>query len=87
MFFSYVKIASRNLWRNKGFSAINIFGLTLGIATCLLILLYVQHELSYDRFNKNADRIVRVVFRAKVQGQQLREANVFPPVAKTLLAH
>lgn len=87
MFFSYVKIACRNLWRNKGFSAINIFGLTLGIATCLLILLYVQHELSYDRFNKNANRIVRVVFRAKVQGQQLREANVFPPVAKTLLAN
>ncbi len=83
MFNNYFKIAARNLWKNKWFSAINILGLSLGIATCLLIMLYVQHELSYDRYNKNADRIVRVVFRGKMQGGEIKEANVMPPVAGT----
>jgi len=82
---SYFKIAFRNLWKNKAFSAINIFGLSIGIGTCLIILLFVQHELSYDRFNKKADRIVRVVFGGHVKGEQMKEANVFPPVAQTLL--
>lgn len=81
---NYFKIAIRNLWRSKGFSAINIIGLAIGIATCLIIMLFVQHELSYDRFNKKADRIVRVVFRGQVQGEKMKEANVFPPVAQTL---
>ncbi|OUJ71856.1 ABC transporter permease [Hymenobacter crusticola] len=81
---SYFKIALRNLWRNKAFSAINILGLAIGIATCLLIMLFVQNELSYDRYNEKADRIVRVVFRGSVQGQKMKEANVMPPVAQTL---
>ena len=83
---NYFKIALRNLWRNKAFSAINIFGLATGIATCLVILMYVQNELSYDRFNKKADRMVRVIFIGQVQGEKMREASVMPPVAKTLLA-
>jgi putative ABC transport system permease protein len=57
---NYFKIAFRNLWKNKGYSAINIFGLAVGLATCLLITLYVTDELSYDRFLKNADRIYRI---------------------------
>lgn len=84
MFKNYIKIAFRNLWRNKTFSAINIFGLAVGIATCLIIMLFVQNELSYDRFNKKADQIVRVVFKGSVQGQQMKEAIVMPPVAQTL---
>ncbi len=84
MFRNYFKIAVRNLWRNKGFSAINIFGLALGIATCLLIMLYVQNELSYDRYNEKADHIVRVVFRGKMQGGEIKESNVMPPVAQAL---
>jgi putative ABC transport system permease protein len=84
MFKSYFIIAIRNLWRNKGFSAINIFGLALGIATCLLIMLFVQHELSYDRYNVKADRIFRVVFRGTMEGGEIKEANVMPPVAQTL---
>jgi putative ABC transport system permease protein len=83
---NYFKIAFRNLWRNKAFSAINIFGLAIGIATCLVILMYVQNELSYDRFNKKADQIVRVTFFGNVQGEVMKEASVMPPVAKTLLA-
>ena len=81
---NYFKIALRSLLRNKSFSAINIFGLTLGITTCLLILLYVQNEMSYDSFNEKADRIVRVVFRGSIQGEKMKEAMVMPPVAQTL---
>jgi len=83
---NYLKIAFRNLWKNKAFSAINITGLAIGIATSLVIMLYIAHELSYDRFNKNADRIVRVVFRGMVKGEAMNESNVFPPVAATLKA-
>ncbi|MGB4845958.1 MAG: ABC transporter permease [Ferruginibacter sp.] len=57
---NYFKVAFRNLWKNKGYSAINIFGLAIGLATCLLITLYVTDELSYDRYNEKADRIYRI---------------------------
>lgn len=60
MFRNYFKVAFRNLWKNKGYSAINILGLAIGLATCLLIMIYVVDELSYDKFNKKADRIYRV---------------------------
>ena len=86
MFKNYFKIAWRNLRRNKSFSAINIFGLSIGIACCLIIMLFVQDELSYDRYNKKADRIVRVVFRGSINGEKMKEANVMPPVAQTLKA-
>ena len=58
---NYLKIAFRNLWRNKAFSFINIMGLTVGMAACFLIFLYIQFELSYDAFHTKADRIYRVV--------------------------
>src|ERR1700748_1174295 len=61
MFKSYFKTAWRNLWKNKAFSLINVLGLSLGMAACLLILQYVNFELSYDHFNKNAPNIYRVV--------------------------
>ncbi|WP_183578021.1 ABC transporter permease [Mucilaginibacter sp. X5P1] len=57
---SYLKIAWRNLRKNKLYAVINITGLTIGIVSCLLIGIYIRHELSYDRFNENADKIVRV---------------------------
>ncbi len=60
MFKNYLKIALRNLWKNKAFSAINIIGLASGLAVCLLIVLYVVDELSYDKYNVNADRIYRL---------------------------
>ncbi|MDO6434857.1 ABC transporter permease [Flavitalea sp. BT771] len=81
MFKNYFKIALRSLRRNKAFTAINIAGLALGIASCLLIVLYVQHQLSYDRYNKKADRIVRVVLKGKMQVGELKESHVMPPVA------
>jgi putative ABC transport system permease protein len=84
MFRNYFKIALRNLWRNKAFSAINILGLAIGIATCLIIVLFVNNELSYDRYNKKADRMVRVYFQGMMAGQKMNESNVMPPVAHTL---
>ncbi|HVI47741.1 MAG TPA: ABC transporter permease [Chitinophaga sp.] len=57
---NYIRIAWRNLSRNKVFSTINIAGLAIGIAAALLILQYVSFELSYDRFHQNADRIFRI---------------------------
>ena len=58
---NYFKIAFRSLWKNKGFSFINIFGLATGIACSLLIFLFVKEELSYDRFHKDADNVYRIV--------------------------
>ncbi len=60
MFKNYLKIALRNLFKQKLYSFINIIGLAIGIASCILIYLFVQNELSYDTFHKNADRLYRV---------------------------
>jgi len=57
---NYLKVSFRNLWKNKSFSAINIGGLAIGLAACLLILQYVSFKLSYDQFNKNVNDIYRV---------------------------
>src|ERR1700744_844347 len=57
---NYIKTAFRTLTKNKGFTAINVLGLALGLATCLLIVFYVFDELGYDRYNVNAGRIYRV---------------------------
>src|SRR5215218_6818359 len=57
---NYIRVAFRNLWKNKGFSFINIFGLVTGIACTLLIFLFIKDELSYDRFHKDADNIYRI---------------------------
>ncbi len=65
---NYLKIALRNLMRHRFFSLINIAGLAVGLTCCLLLGLYVQHELSYDRLHKKADRIVRVTMEYSVQG-------------------
>ncbi|HYF33515.1 MAG TPA: FtsX-like permease family protein [Chitinophagaceae bacterium] len=60
MFRNYLKTAIRNLLRNKSYAAINISGLAVGIAACLLIGIYIMQELSFDKFHTNASRIVRV---------------------------
>ncbi len=81
---NYFKIAWRNLLKNKAFSLINILGLSIGIGVCFIIMLFVYDELSYDRFNKKADRIVRIVFNASINGGKINEAHVMPPVAHAL---
>jgi len=61
MLYSYLTVAARTLRRRATYTAINVLGLAVGIGACLLVSLYVQHELSYDDFHKGADRVVRVV--------------------------
>lgn len=61
MVFHYLRIALRNMIRQPGYDGLNVIGLAIGITCCMLILLYIQNELSYDRFHKHADRIYRVV--------------------------
>ncbi|HEY4336404.1 MAG TPA: ABC transporter permease, partial [Puia sp.] len=58
---NYLRIAFRNLWRHKGFSLLNIVGLTVGMVAFFLIFLYIRFELSYDRLYSKADRIYRIV--------------------------
>jgi putative ABC transport system permease protein len=65
MFKNYLKTAFRNLGKNKLYSGINIIGLTVGLAACLLIGVFISHELSYDKFNANAERIVRATMEYK----------------------
>lgn len=81
---NFFTIAFRNCRRNKATSLIHIAGLGLGIATFLLIVLFVQHERSYDRYNKKARQIVRVIFHGKMNGGDIREASVMPPVAAAM---
>ena len=63
-----LKVTVRSLWKNKVASAINIFGLTVGLTSCLLISLYIQHEASFDSFQKNAKRIARVIMEYAFDG-------------------
>ncbi len=63
MFENYIKVAFRNLMKHRGYTIINITGLTLGMLCCLLIMLWVQDELSYDGFHKNSDQLYIVVHK------------------------
>ena len=63
MFKNYLKIALRHLRKQKGHAFINVAGLAVGMACCLLILLYVQHELSFDQYHQNKDRLYRLATR------------------------
>ncbi|MEO7214291.1 ABC transporter permease [Mucilaginibacter sp.] len=81
---NYFKIAWRNLTKHKAFSFINIFGLAVGIAAFWLIALYVTDELSYDRYNTKADRIVRVVQHGTWDGGGFDFAVTSAPYAGAL---
>lgn len=71
MFKNYLKIAWRNLVRQRLYSLINISGLGVGLAVCMLIMLYVVHEHSYDHFHTNADRIFRPFAETKINGNTI----------------
>ena len=86
MFRNYFKVALRNLVRHKAFSFINLLGLAVGMACCILILLFVRSELSYDRFHANADRIWRVTreWINENGATSLHLGYVAPPIAPLL---
>ena len=69
MFRNYWKVAVRSLLKRKGFTLINILGLATGMAVCLLIVLFVRHELSFDQWEVNGDRVYRVVLDRKYPGR------------------
>ncbi len=79
---NYLKIAWRNLWKHKSFSAINIFGLTIGITVCLMIFLFILNEFSVDNFHQKGKNIYRVM-----RGYDALKAKVpfvSPPYATAL---
>jgi len=80
-----LRLAIRQLLKTRGFTALNILGLTLGLATFLLIALYITDETRYDRFNTNADRIYRINTDQLSNGRTTFFADAAPPVAPTLL--
>lgn len=82
---NYFKLAIRNIMKHKFFSAINILGMSIGIAACLLIVLYVADELSYDRFHVKADRIYQVGLHGKIGGQDIMTSSTCPPMAEALI--
>jgi putative ABC transport system permease protein len=81
---NYLKTAMRIMLRQKGYSFINISGLSLGIAASLLIILYVVDELSYDRFHENATSIYRIGFKGRLQGNDFNMATSPAPVAEAM---
>ncbi len=81
---NYLKIAFRNLFRNKSYSFINIFGLAIGLTCTILIGLYVIHEFSYDKFHENGDRIYRVVESYNSEHEETWYATTFSALAPTL---
>ncbi|MYA76712.1 MAG: ABC transporter permease, partial [Gemmatimonadetes bacterium] len=82
MFGNYLTVAFRHLNRQKGYSAINVMSLALGIACALLILLYIRDELSYDRYHEKADRIFRVISEERDGGAMVLTAEVMTPTVK-----
>ena len=86
MFKNYLKIALRNIKRQKVYSFVNIIGLAIGMTCCFLILLWVQDELSYDRYHEKADRIFRVYGRGLINTNEINQAYSPAPMARTLLA-
>jgi putative ABC transport system permease protein len=81
---SYWKIALRNLIRNKTYSFINIFGLSMGVACCLLLALYIQDEVSYDKHNRDLDRLYRIITKFQSDKGIDRLASTSPPVTMTM---
>lgn len=84
MFRNYLKTALRSLSRQKVYTLINIGGLAIGLATCIMIMLYILYELSYDRFFDNHQQIHRVAVRATISGDLLDVAVTSPPMGTTL---
>jgi len=82
---NYLKTAVRNLFKQKGYTFINILGLAIGMAACLLILLFVQQELSYDGYHHNSDRIYRIAMEARWGGRDFDIAVVPAATAKTMV--
>lgn len=85
MFLNYLKTSLRNLLRYKGYSLINIIGLTVGLASSILILLFVLDEISFDRFHKDYERIYRVSVKGTIQGMDVSSTASCNPIGPVLV--
>lgn len=83
---NYFKIALRNLRKHKGYALMNIAGLATGLACCWMILLFVQDELSFDRFHEHRERIYRVTLHGSMAGNEVKSANSPVPMAAALMS-
>lgn len=84
MFKNYVFTTFRQLWKHQGYTAINIAGLAIGIAVCLLIALWVNDELQYDQFHRKADRIQRVIWNGRFGDNEWKIPLGPVPIKRTL---
>jgi putative ABC transport system permease protein len=85
---NYIKIAFRNLFKDRFYSLLNILGLSIGITTSMLIMLFISDELSYDKFHKNADDIYRITTKGKLGDEQVMNVAVTgAPVAETVKSY
>ena len=75
---NYINVIIQNLVRNKTYSLINILGLSTGLACCILMFLFIQHQLSFDKFNLNAKNIYRIT-SIFAEGKEKKELAVTPP--------
>jgi len=81
---TYFTIAYRNFIRNKIFSLINVLGLSIGISSALVIFLIVQYDYTFDRFEKDSDRIYRVVTTMTFSGTPMHFSGVASPLAEAV---
>src|SRR5450432_1310182 len=86
MFKNYLKVAFRYLLRHKGYSLINILGLAVGITVCMLIMVFVRSEFSYDKFHANAKNIYRIWQREKADGKEFINTETSLAAAPALQA-
>lgn len=84
MFKNYLKVALRNVKKQKGYAFINISGLAIGMAACLMILLWIHDELSYDAYHEKADRIYRLTIDANL-GSQISAPVSMPPAGPAMV--
>lgn len=85
MFNNYFKIAWRNLWKSKTYSAITIFGLAIGLACALLIFIYVRAELSYDQFHKHSGQVYRILTHREINSEPITKINTSMLLAGELI--
>lgn len=83
---NFITIAIRNLFKYKAFSFINITGLAVGIAVCMLILLFVKDEMSFDRFNEKYERIGRIALEGYFGGSEISIVQSCAPLAETMVS-
>lgn len=84
MFKNYLKLTLRNLAGSKGFSLINLTGLAIGMACCIILMPYIQYEMSFDGYHQNADEIFRLFVERETRGVEFRWGDSNAPSGPTL---